>query len=138
MAWLWLDDIRNPPTSSWDVARSYDEFVAYAKTHPTNTVWGVSLDHDLADEHYEALVHRELGHPVPECAIPDGVAVVRWMVEHKWFPHVVVIHTYNPHGRATMRALLEDEGYHCSSLVKVPDAYALSPYLIHGISDQDA
>jgi len=41
----------------WIVVRSYDEFVKYIKTHGVPQL--ISLDHDLADEHYQYLLTQD-------------------------------------------------------------------------------
>ena len=61
---LFLDDFRMPKDAynyllqpiyisvNWEIVRSYDEFVKYITEHGIPEI--ISLDHDLADEHYES------------------------------------------------------------------------------------
>src|SRR5260370_10100302 len=64
---LFLDDIRKPPDSTWDVVRSYDAFVAYIETNGVPDI--ISFDHDLAFEHYP-LNDSNLGYSQPPKEIP--------------------------------------------------------------------
>lgn len=47
---LYIDDIRNPKTTGWDIVRSYDEFVAWINLNGLPDM--ISFDHDLSDIHY--------------------------------------------------------------------------------------
>ena len=65
---LFLDDIRNPidvltyisddvyEALKWRVVRSYDEFIQYIIDNGMPSL--ISLDHDLADEHYIAFQNK--------------------------------------------------------------------------------
>lgn len=35
---LFLDELRLPPDASWDIVRSYEDFVAYVESHGTPDV----------------------------------------------------------------------------------------------------
>jgi len=64
---LFLDDVRMPGDASWirlpsaryDIVRSYDEFVEFIQERGVPEF--VSFDHDLADEHYVAMLLESQG-----------------------------------------------------------------------------
>lgn len=75
---LWVDDLRDPPTPQWDIARTS----AVAVEMLTAGTYDVlSLDHDLGGE-------------------DTTRRVVLWLCEHpeRW-PWEVLVHTANPVGR---------------------------------------
>ena len=59
---LFLDDERHPwsvkwvqlPNVVWEVVRNYDEFIQTIQAHGVPKF--VTFDHDLADEHYQAML----------------------------------------------------------------------------------
>jgi hypothetical protein len=67
--YLFLDNMRMPGDVSWarlpgavyKVVRSYDEFVAYINENGIPDF--VSFDHDLADQHYVAMLAEVEGRP---------------------------------------------------------------------------
>ena len=107
---LWLDDERPPPPDYDYWVKTADECI---EALDSGLYSHVSLDHDLAAEHY----HGDL--PAKEAyKEKTGMAVVDWMVEHEKIPWSIRIHTMNPVGRKNManalRAFLErnqDEGH---------------------------
>jgi hypothetical protein len=82
---LFVDDLRNPPTQDWMVARSYGEAVAVLSTAP---VVEISLDHDLGED-------------------KSGYDVAKWMIESDTWPRIIRVHTANPVGRDNIFQLLE-------------------------------
>jgi hypothetical protein len=61
---LFVDDIRNPPTiSGWEVVRSYDAFVAWIEMY--GMPYQLSLDHDLAYEHYPLAEENPQTYDIP-------------------------------------------------------------------------
>lgn len=101
---LWVDDTRDPPDDTWQVARSAPEAVAIildrlvwvaAKKVPA---WEhISLDHDLGPPHlgtgvevmYMILRHQAL------------------MISHLGLHTVVTCHSANPVGRARIQACID-------------------------------
>lgn len=84
---LFVDDLRDAPDDSWEVARSYSEAMEFMN----GTVDVLSLDHDLG------------------CYDKTGYDICKWMVEYLGFPdwpNLIVIHTANPVGRDNMVQLL--------------------------------
>jgi len=83
---VFLDDIRNPPDSSWNLVRTFSEAIKYLETGKVETI---SLDHDLG-------------------GILTGYDVAVWIEEKVWtgdfYPPEILIHSANPVGRANIEA----------------------------------
>jgi hypothetical protein len=107
---IYLDDQRRAPFG-WDLVKTADDCIARLST---GKVVELSLDHDLAEEHYERVVLETVD------ANPDGYqefreafrektgySVVQWMIEHGVWPELIILHTMNPVGRADMRRAIE-------------------------------
>jgi len=87
---LYLDDIRNPKTTGWDIVRSYEEFVEYINTHGLPEI--MSLDHDLG-------------------GFKSGYDCVKWLVFDKQLDLREVdinVHSANPVGRKDMESLINN------------------------------
>jgi hypothetical protein len=89
---LFVDDLRDPPDESWDVARNFHTAIYLLDNHYYDTV---SLDHDIASFYGS----QEM----------TGRHVLGWLVERKvcnlgTVPRVVMVHSANPVGRETMDA----------------------------------
>ena len=104
---LWLDDERTPPPFAdngihWQWVKTADEAVEVLKT---GKVTFASLDHDLADEHYQAF-QREYETGVTTSEPPKektGFFVLNWMEENDvWPENGVRIHTMNPFRKEQM------------------------------------
>jgi len=117
MSNLFLDDIRKPldvthawhnsgweefPLYSWDIVRSYDEFVDYIIKNGLPS--RISFDHDLSWEHYPQDELR-MGGPIDYSKFKEktGLDAAKWLVEYcdsknlplpEWF-----VHSSNPVGR---------------------------------------
>lgn len=98
---LWLDDVRKPPTHAdtgvvWTWVKNYEDTI---KQLESGQVIFASLDHDLADEHYQAYFRAmEAGEPVDTdgCKEKTGYDVLCWLEEHQVWPEKGVrIHTMN-------------------------------------------
>jgi hypothetical protein len=91
---LWVDDIRNPPDDTYDIARTYgDAIIKLQATEYTD----IYLDHDLAD--FTDVRER------------TGYDVVMWLVEQKVMHGFTVPLRYhyltaNPVGRKNMKELV--------------------------------
>jgi hypothetical protein len=98
---LWLDDIRVPPRGIWHWVKTADEAIKALRTFRYE--WA-SLDHDLADEHY----NNQAGTDFRE---KTGYDVVLWMAEHEIWPSKgVVIHSWNFPGADRMRKVVDRYG----------------------------
>lgn len=108
---LFLDDVRSAPDFTWDVVRSYAEFVAFIKLHGVPDV--ISFDHDLGDEHY-AIVDWE-GKLIEGTEIPydkfqekTGYDCAKWLVENNLLPEEYRVHSMNPVGAMNIKFVMEN------------------------------
>src|ERR1039458_5867178 len=101
MIYLWLDDERPAPLHAdcgvvWTVVKTADDAIEALKK---GDVEFASLDHDLADEHYQEFFRaHEEGRAVDtsQCKERTGYDVLNWMEENDvWPPAGVRIHTAN-------------------------------------------
>lgn len=88
---LYVDDIRNPPDDTWDLARSFDEAIKMLTDIDYELV---SLDHDIASFKNG----REY----------TGYDIVLWFVNRKinnggYVPPTILVHSANPVGADRMR-----------------------------------
>lgn len=81
---LFVDDIREPPDSSWVVARTYHGALTALRDEIVDEI---SLDHDLG-------------------GMATGYDLCKWMCAHGVFPKRIMFHTANPIGRANMFQLM--------------------------------
>lgn len=96
---IYLDDIR-PAPDGWTLVKDFDECVAALQ----NGCDYLSLDHDLAEEHYVESTGY-MGQPVYRER--TGYDVCLWMVQNQVWPRIsITLHTANPVGRRAMRQLL--------------------------------
>ena len=106
---LWLDDRRTAPWGYDLHARTYEECVALFEQHG-DEIECVSLDHDLAEEHYEP---EPTGYtPAPpldrsKYKTKTGYAVVEWMVARGFWPRDVRVHSLSRRGAEDMLSLLK-------------------------------
>ena len=106
---LWLDDVRSVPTFIesglvWTVAKTADEAIELLRS---GNIEFASLDHDLAQEHYDANKHS-LDFESQEFKAKTGWDVMTWMTENNvWPKNGVRIHTGNGARRAIMLSLVE-------------------------------
>lgn len=89
---LFLDDIRNPPDSSWEVVRSYSEFVEWVQANGLPDQ--ISFDHDLGLEEDQPSRTR------------DGYDACKWMLENYGIPEAVTVHSKNPVGKKRIEDLV--------------------------------
>lgn len=102
---LWHDDIRKPPDSDWDWARTNDEA---KKLLLSKKYDAASLDHDLGlhdedpnrpDAYRVYSKNRRLR--------DNGEQLAKWMAENpEVIPSLVRIHSYNPVGARRMGKIL--------------------------------
>jgi hypothetical protein len=95
----WISDVRYYELD-WDIVRSYDQFVEYILEKGIPDF--VSFDHDLADEHYQALEESE-DHQYHATLEKTGYMCAKWLVAHCSdnkikFPEFKV-HSMNPIGK---------------------------------------
>jgi hypothetical protein len=106
---LFLDDVRKPYDSSWDVVRSYEQFVEYIKNLGVPDI--ISFDHDLADEHYP------IGIQNPKEKIlynlykeKTGYHAALYLTKIGKFPKLAIVHSFNPVGARNIVRLFIEAG----------------------------
>lgn len=107
MTKLFLDDIRMPKDDTWDIVRSYDEFVAYIKANGIPDI--ISFDHDLVGEHYKSLFKDPKKHILEEGFIEKtGYDCVKWLVKNDYKIKQYACHSMNPIGKKNIMCLLDN------------------------------
>lgn len=137
---LFLDDERHPgdvtwvklPNVPWQVVRNYDEFVETVYKHGIPDF--VTFDHDLADEHYVAMLKETSANESFTIWMPGddetpglnmkfdygsektGYDCAKWLVDYcifsgKKFP-AFEVHSMNPVGAERIRAYIADAKKH--------------------------
>ena len=127
---LFLDDVRNPDDVTWAefprdemtlIVRNYEAFVKQVLT--SGVPMFVCFDHDLADEHYEAMLKENQHDPVKQLetivdygVVKTGYDCAKWLVEYcaekkKKFPPYVV-HSMNPAGKERISGYIENAKQH--------------------------
>lgn len=103
---LYVDDIRNAPDDSWEVARTITSAINALSAFE---VTEVSLDHDIS--HQVTIGGLSRPYPCAECYCP-----VAHYISQKFRDAVpesvpkVTLHTSNPVGARDMAAILKNEG----------------------------
>jgi hypothetical protein len=94
MSKLWLDDTRKPPWGFDLWAKTADEAISMLQEHE---ITHVSLDHDLAEEHYAFQYNPGDNNapPVPwdrsKFKEKTGYAVIEWMAtNNRWVPDISI------------------------------------------------
>ena len=103
---LWLDDVREPPSDDWLVAKTFTEFKSFIFLLPEWDV--ISFDHDLFEEHY-----GHLDNPIPYASFKykTGYHCLEWYLDTHKKRAEIRIHTMNPAGRKNMERLLKEYNY---------------------------
>lgn len=87
---IWLDDIRNPPDSSWRICRTAEEAIGVLFL---NHVQEISFDHDLGEN------------------IGTGYDVAKFIARQSYLGDMMVpiwtIHSQNPVGRVNIQRTME-------------------------------
>lgn len=107
---LFLDDVRQPPDHTWDVVRSYDDFVYYIETQGVPDV--ISFDHDLAFEHYPFAEDNPEPKKIPYDRYTEktGYDCAKWLVENGYEIKRWMVHSMNPVGAQNIRFALAKYG----------------------------
>lgn len=112
---LWLDDIRTPPGNGWTWVKNHAEFTGYIMSYEPPRL--ASFDHDLADGSFDWQSE------------PTGYDCVKLMIERRWFPREVILHSMNLVGVDNMRKALLAVGYRSAGTAQVPRATQNAPVL---------
>jgi hypothetical protein len=107
---LYLDDVRTPLDSSWQIVRSYNELITHIRLNGLENYEMITLDHDLGeqamDEFYNnALPNYTLNYDniVNE---KTGLDCAKWLVAESMNKHIplpqIYVHSANPIGSANI------------------------------------
>ena len=106
---LFLDDTRKAPDFTWDIVRSYEQFIAYIKLNGVPDI--ISFDHDLGGEHYRVITWdgKVEGDKIPYETFTEktGYDCAKWLVENSLLPKEYRIHSLNPVGAMNIKFVLE-------------------------------
>ncbi len=97
MVKIFLDDVRNPPDSTWLIARNSAECIKLLKKHE-GKIKELSLDHDLGE--------------FVGCSERTGKVPLQWLEQRVIqdqdypLPKVIFIHSANPVGKQGMELIL--------------------------------
>ena len=97
---LYLDDVRDLPDESFDLARSYDEAVNYVKQHGIPTF--ISFDHDLGVDENEKLLPT--GFDFAKSLVQMDMDNIYKVPENFSFN----VHSANPVGKANIEGYLKN------------------------------
>lgn len=120
---LFLDDERHPkqvtwiklPYANYQIVRSYNQSVDYVESFGVPEF--VTFDHDLADQHYAAMLDEVNGkHNVDYGPEKTGYECAKWLVDYCErkgcrFPDYMV-HSMNPIGSKRIRDYVENAKKH--------------------------
>jgi len=120
---LFLDDVRMPGDVSWvelprdkpyEIVRSYDEFVSCIAQNGLPRF--VAFDHDLADQHYVAMLLESQGKHADYGPEKSGYDCAKWLVnfcdeQGAKFPGYAV-HSMNPAGVENIINYIENAKKH--------------------------
>jgi len=127
---IYLDDLRTPTTGTWQVVRSYNEFVNKVTEIGLENIDTISLDHDLGDDAINEYIYNTmLNYKIDYSNISEktGYDCAKWLVEYFYdqnptrldmhssykkqtpieFPKVLV-HSANPIGSANIMGYINN------------------------------
>jgi hypothetical protein len=113
--WLYLDDVRVPTDSRWEVVKNYDEFVAHIKMNRLDSYEVISLDHDLGDtamNEYYNNVHPNYTLDYNNIVEKTGMDCAKWLVAESMTHHIplpqIYVHSANPIGSANIMGYINN------------------------------
>ena len=99
------------PSKNWTIIRNYDDFCKKIEEDGMPSV--VAFDHDLADEHYQALMNDKGKHVVSYDTFKErtGYHCAKWMIDYCFqfkleIPNDIFVHSMNPIGAEKIRDLI--------------------------------
>jgi hypothetical protein len=111
---IYLDDIRTPVKETWEVVRSYDEFVAKVTELGLENIELISLDHDLGESamrEWHINVYYNYTLDYNNITEKTGMDCAKWLVEQwqegKPFCRVMV-HSANAIGSANIMGYINN------------------------------
>ncbi len=113
--WLYLDDVRVPTDSRWEVVKNYDEFVAHIKMNRLDSYEVISLDHDLGDtamNEYYNNVHPNYTLDYNNITEKTGLDCCKFLVAESMNTKIplpqIYVHSANPIGSGNMMGYINN------------------------------
>ena len=117
---LYLDDVRTPKDTDWEVVRSYDEFVAHIRLHGLENYELMSLDHDLGDtamNEYYNNVHPNYTLDYSNIKEKTGMDCAKFLVAESMTKGIplpaIYVHSANPIGSANIMGYINNYFMNC-------------------------
>ena len=117
---LYLDDVRTPKDTDWEVVRSYDEFVAHIRLHGLENYELISLDHDLGDtamNEYYNNVHPNYTLDYSNIKEKTGMDCAKFLVAESMTMGIplpaIYVHSANPIGSANIMGYINNYFMNC-------------------------
>ena len=118
--WLYLDDVRTPKDETWEVVRSYDEFVAHIRMNGLENYEVISLDHDLGDtamQEYYNNVHPNYTLDYNNITEKTGLDCAKFLVAQSMNTKIplpqIYVHSANPIGSGNMMGYINNYFMNC-------------------------
>ena len=117
---LYLDDVRTPNDSTWNVVRNYDEFVSFINRHGLESIEVISLDHDLGEQamiEYYTNVKNNYTLDYNNIEEKTGYDCCKYIVNVSLTKHIpipqIYIHSANPIGSSNMMGYINNYLMNC-------------------------
>ena len=117
---LYLDDVRTPKDTDWEVVRSYDEFVAHIRLHGLENYELMSLDHDLGDtamNEYYNNVHPNYTLDYSNIKEKTGMDCAKFLVAESMTKGIplpaIYVHSANPIGSDNIMGYINNYFMNC-------------------------
>lgn len=137
---LYLDDVRTPKDPGWEVARSYEEFVAIIKLNGLEIYSHISLDHDLGETamvEYYSNVKPNYNLNYDNILEKTGYDVCKWLVAESMDKNIplpiIYVHSANPIGSANMLGYINNYYKNCGredKCIQVEIPYTIEKILL--------
>lgn len=117
---LYLDDVRTPIDTGWEVVRSYDEFAAHIRLHGLENYELMSLDHDLGDtamNEYYTNVRDNYKIDYSNITEKTGMDCAKFLVAESMTKNIpipqIYVHSANPIGSANIMGYINNYFMNC-------------------------
>ena len=111
---IYLDDVRTPVESGWEVVRNYDQFVSTVMYIGLDNIELISLDHDLGDtamKEWHTNVYHNYTLDYNNITEKTGMDCAKWLVE-QWMNGETVVdvftHSANAIGSANIMGYINN------------------------------
>ena len=117
---LYLDDVRTPKDSGWEVVKSYDEFIKHIQLNRLDAYEVISLDHDLGDtamDEYFNNVRDNYKIDYNNITEKTGLDCAKWLVNESMTSKIplpqIYTHSANPIGSANIMGYINNYLMNC-------------------------